>query len=110
MAVEDGDAAALERVPHVDRVVVVAGEEDASRDAKVDGVDAEDGALLGVDGHLAVGPQVEQPALPPPKKKKQTRAQQKGESSMDCNPFSADAMKGTFGTETKQRTQREPSA
>ena len=60
MAVEHRDPVALERVPNVDGVVIVAGEHDAAGDGEVDGVDAEEDRLLGVLGHLAVGSEVEE--------------------------------------------------
>ena len=63
VGVEDGDARALQRVPHVDAVVVVAGEEEAPAQRHVHRVAREYDALLLVDAHLGVGAQVEQAAL-----------------------------------------------
>ncbi len=55
MAVEHVYPVCLERVPQVDGVVVVAGEEDTAGGGKVHGVHAEQDRLLRVLGHLETG-------------------------------------------------------
>lgn len=61
MTVEHRDAMALERVPHVDGVVIVAAEQNSARNGKVDGVDAEQNGFFGVTANLAIGTQVKEP-------------------------------------------------
>ncbi len=55
VAVEHVYPVCLERVPQVDGVVVVAGEEDTAGGGKVHGVHAEQDRLLRVLGHLETG-------------------------------------------------------
>ena len=52
VAVEHGQAVRLQRVPQVDGVVVVPGEDDTAARAEVDGVHAEQDRLLAVFGNL----------------------------------------------------------
>ena len=52
MPVKHGDPVGLERVPHVDGVVIVARKEDATRRREVHVVDAEQDGLFGVSSHL----------------------------------------------------------
>ena len=59
---QHADALALERVPHVGVVVVVAGKQNAARRREADGRDAAEDVVVRVLVELAVGTQVEQTA------------------------------------------------
>lgn len=63
MAVEQTDALLLQRVPYVDRVVIVSGEQESTADRKVNGVYAENNAVLGVNRNFLVSAHIEQAAL-----------------------------------------------
>jgi len=58
---EDSNALSLKRVPDVAVEVVVAGEEDASRDGEADRGDAAEDVVVSVLVQLAVRAKVEQP-------------------------------------------------
>lgn len=61
MAVQDGEALALEGVPDINGVVVVSCEQEAPTDGEIDRIDAEDDAFLGVHGDLSVCAEVKEP-------------------------------------------------
>lgn len=60
MAIQESDSLTSQRIPNVDRVVIVAGEEQSARDREVDRVHAEDYAFFAVDSDFFVCSQIKQ--------------------------------------------------